>query len=79
MQSTQSCVTWNGEVEATSGKPQMAADVEFHLDIDEATGTEMVHVADPKPQRRQPQFLVKDIARRGCFFRNLSLHGSLKL
>ena len=63
LQSTQSCLTWNGEAEATAGKPQVAADVEFYLDIDEATGIEMVHVADPKPQRRQPEFLVRDIAR----------------
>ena len=63
LQSTQSCLTWNGEPEATAGKPQVAADVEFYLDIDEASGVEMVHVADPKPQRRQPEFLVRDIAR----------------
>lgn len=37
--------------------------MEFYLDIDEANGLEMVHVADPKPRRRQPEFLVKDIAR----------------
>ena len=63
VQSTQSCPTWNGEPEATAGKPQVAADVEFYLDIDESSGVEMVHVADPKPQRRQPEFLVRDIAR----------------
>ena len=66
LQSTQSCLSWNGEPEATAGKPQIAADVEFYLDIDEGTGVEMVHVADPKPQRRQPEFLVRDIARQ-CF------------
>lgn len=63
LQSTQSCLTWNGETEAVSGKVQQAADIEFYLDIDELSGVEMVHVADPKPQRRQPEFLVRDIAR----------------
>ena len=63
MQSTQSCITWSGEGPATAGKPQSAADVEFYLDIDPASGLEMVHIADPKPQRRQPEFLVRDISR----------------
>ena len=63
VQSTQSCTTWSGEGPATAGKPQSAADVEFYLDIDPASGLEMVHIADPKPQRRQPEFLVRDISR----------------
>lgn len=62
-QATQSCVTWSGEGDALSGRLQSAADIEFYVDIDEESGTEMVHVADPKPQRRQPEFLVKDISR----------------
>jgi len=63
LKSTQSCVCWSGEGPATAGKPQIAADIEFFVDIDSNTGVEMVHVADPKPQRRQPEFLVRDIAR----------------
>ena len=63
VQSTQSCVTWTGEVDATAGSRQPAADVHFYLDIDPSTGLEMVHVSDPKPQRRQPEFLTRHIAR----------------
>lgn len=63
VQSTQSCITWSGEGGATAGKPTPAADIEFYLDVDVETGVEMVHIAEPKPQRRQPEFLVKDIQR----------------
>lgn len=63
LQSTQSCVTWSGEGDATAGKPRATADIEFLVDIDPVTGVEMVHIADPKPQRRQPEFLVRDIER----------------
>ena len=63
MQSTQSCITWAGEGGALAGKVQSCADIEFYLDIDPESGAEMVHVAEPRPQRRQPEFLVKDISR----------------
>ena len=38
MQRTGSCKTWAGEGDAVAGTVQSAADIEFYVDIDPATG-----------------------------------------
>lgn len=52
-----------GTGDLTSGRQVAYTDVEFHLDVDEATGDEVVVVAEIKSAKRHVDFLLRSISK----------------
>ncbi|KAK9832045.1 hypothetical protein WJX81_001814 [Elliptochloris bilobata] len=73
LKATGYCKTWAGEGGADAGTVQAATDLEFFIDLDQASGQETVVVAEAKPVRRQGEFLARHIAKFEEIVRDLSL------
>ena len=52
---------WAGEGDATEGEWKSSSEVDFYIDVDAATGEEMVIVVESNVTKRQGDFLAKHI------------------
>lgn len=68
---------WNGSADATAGAFAAASDIDFYLDVDPATGAEMVIVSDTVHTRHHAEFIARHIARFEEIIRDLEAPASV--
>mmetsp|Transcript_41884 Transcript_41884/g.99355 ORF Transcript_41884/g.99355 Transcript_41884/m.99355 type:complete len:181 (-) Transcript_41884:134-676(-) len=64
---------WAGKGDGTEGEWVTSSDIDFYVDIDPATGNEMVVVVDIVPQKRYGEYLARHILRFEEITRELQL------
>ena len=64
---------WAGEGDATEGEWKTSSDVDFYIDVDAASGEEMVIVVESNITKRQGDFLAKHTIRFEEIMRELSV------
>mmetsp|Transcript_35179 Transcript_35179/g.89048 ORF Transcript_35179/g.89048 Transcript_35179/m.89048 type:complete len:519 (-) Transcript_35179:279-1835(-) len=62
---------WNGGADATAGAYHSASDIDFYIDVDPASGREMVIVSDSVHQRQHADFLARHIGKLEGIIRDL--------
>lgn len=67
------CLQWDGGRDMTAGSFTSTADIDFYIDVDPATGTELVMLSDNITTRHQADLLSRHVVKFQEIVRDLEL------